>query len=123
MWKNKIKNLNFAKIGRNSYFSHCLLHHSDLLYKLLQYSIHYYKIITIQITIHAQVNALKTKQSLHNIVIIVNKQKTSCKLYQITKNLEILPTIKQFKIYQHILKISSNNSNIKTTKLILTLMK
>ena len=119
MWKNKIKNLNW----RNSYFSHCLLHHSDLLHKLLQYSVHYYKIITIQITIHAQVNALKTKQSLHNIVIIVNKQKTSCKLYQITKNLEILPTIKQFKIYQHILKISSNNSNIKTTKLILTLMK
>ena len=34
MWKNKIKNLNFVKIWRNSYFSYSLPHHSDLVYKL-----------------------------------------------------------------------------------------
>ena len=121
MWKNKIKNLNW----RNSYFSHCLLHHSDLLYKLLQYSIHYYKIYyntnhytctskcTIDITIPSQYcNYSKQTEDILQTVPDYKKSgnTTNC-------------NIKQFTIYQHILKISSNNSNIKTTKLILTLMK
>ena len=37
--KNKIENLNFDKIWRNSYFSYYLLIRSDLLYKLLYYAI------------------------------------------------------------------------------------
>ena len=32
MWKKNIKNLNFAKIWRSSYFSYCLPHQKKTLY-------------------------------------------------------------------------------------------
>ena len=39
MWTNKIFNINFAKIWKNTYHSFCLPHHIDLHYKILHYAI------------------------------------------------------------------------------------
>ena len=121
MWKNEIKNLTFLKIWRHSYFFYFLPHHSDVLHKLLH-------------------NVLKTNdytykctrdKSSHPIAITANKKKTFYTYLQTapeyqksgnTTNGTIKSTKNQFTSYQHILTISSNYSNSKTKKLIITLI-
>ena len=39
LWKNKIQNLNFAEIWKNTFFLYWPPHDSDLLYKVLHYAI------------------------------------------------------------------------------------
>ena len=39
LWKNKLPNLDFSKICKNTYWSHSQPHTSDLLYKLLNHAI------------------------------------------------------------------------------------
>ena len=71
--KNKIENLNFDKIWRNSYFSYYLLIRSDLLYKLLYYA--------IKANGYIYINAPETKQTFYPVAITVNKQKDILHLF------------------------------------------
>ena len=98
MWKSKIKNLNFAKIWKNSYFSYCLPHHSDLLYKKLHY-------------------ALKTNDYTHkctrdktNTSPYCNYRKSNTYLQTAPKYNQKLPTIRhKVKKPIHIIPTHTNN--------------
>ena len=121
-WKEKIFNLDFKKIWKNTFFSYSKPKTKDLLYKILHYTIptnsFIYKISKDKTGLTPNCDYCnKTEDNIHLFTTCdrIKKIWTYFQPYyrQLTKN--------NHTPQQHLLTLTSNNTNSKTKKLILTL--
>ena len=120
LWKNKINNLDFGKIWKNTYCSYSQPHTSNLVFKLLHYATktnHYtYKSSRDKTNLDPNCNYCnKTEDNLHLLTSGHRIQNTWKHFQSIYQKL----TKKHHTPQQHIIILSSNNNDSKCKKLIL----